>query len=80
MNKQQRTRAAHDRRDTDAGPPSGWKDRRRNAERRIPAVEETNISEDEWSLYFGAGAAKRAQTTLAVGDDIAAEVLAKAGR
>lgn len=33
-------RDRHDRRETEDGPPPGWKDRRRHAERRIPAVAE----------------------------------------
>lgn len=53
MNKQQRVRTSGDRRDDDQGPPSGWKDRRHSPERRIPAVEETDMSEAEWHRYFG---------------------------
>ena len=37
-----------DRRAQDAGPPHGWRDRRRNVERRLPAVEEDAISQLEW--------------------------------
>ncbi|HEX5804621.1 MAG TPA: hypothetical protein VFY24_16520 [Azospira sp.] len=33
-------RDSEDRRETESGPPPGWKDRRRWAERRIPAVAE----------------------------------------
>lgn len=39
-------RASEDRRCADKGPPSGWKDRRRNAERRQIAVAE--VSFEEW--------------------------------
>lgn len=42
-----------DRRDEDIGPPSGWKERRRKTERRIPRVEEYAVSEGEWQFYFG---------------------------
>lgn len=35
-----------DRRNAENGPPTGWKDRRRKAERRIPAVSEVPF--EEW--------------------------------
>ncbi len=35
-----------DRRDAEVGPPPGWKDRRRQAERRTPEVVE--VSFDDW--------------------------------
>jgi len=78
MNKVQKVRASNDRRDDDRGPPSGWKERRRTAERRIPSVEETDMSETEWLSYFGSGKPK----TPAIGEthDIAAEILGKARR
>jgi hypothetical protein len=50
-------RQNHDRRQKDIGPPKGWKDRRRTTERRIPAIEECQVSESEWLLYFGKGSA-----------------------
>jgi hypothetical protein len=53
MKKDLTARAAQDRRDEDRGPPCGWKDRRRKAERRIPTVEETDMSESQWLNYFG---------------------------
>jgi len=34
-----------DRRQSEVGPPSGWKDRRRKAERRIPEVHEAAFAE-----------------------------------
>lgn len=43
-----------DRRKQDIGPPSGLADRRRQAERRLPAAEETELSADEFARYFGA--------------------------
>lgn len=42
-----------DRREEDIGPPSGWRDRRRHVERRIPETREIEVSDDEWSTYFG---------------------------
>lgn len=39
-------RLRHDRRDRELGPPSGWKDRRRWAERRCPEVLECSF--EEW--------------------------------
>ena len=41
-----------DRRSEDVGPPSGWRDRRRHVERRIPTTEEVEVSEEEWETYF----------------------------
>lgn len=38
-------RVLADRREAEKGPPPGWKDRRRAAERRIPEVEEVAFSE-----------------------------------
>lgn len=37
-----------ERRADDLGPPSGWKDRRRTVERRMPQVEEVEMSETEF--------------------------------
>ncbi|NJD24400.1 MAG: hypothetical protein FIB06_03240 [Betaproteobacteria bacterium] len=46
-------RAEHpDRRIEDNGPPSGWKERRKHVERRIPHPEEVDISDDDWERYF----------------------------
>ena len=41
-----------DRRSEDVGPPSGWRDRRRHVERRIPTTEEVEVSDEEWETYF----------------------------
>ncbi|MBS1161984.1 MAG: hypothetical protein H6R15_4403 [Proteobacteria bacterium] len=46
-------RQKDDRRQQDIGPPSGWKERRRTTERRIPTIEECAVSESEWLMYFG---------------------------
>ncbi len=37
-----------DRRKQDVGPPQGWQERRRKAERRLPTVVETDVSEQEF--------------------------------
>jgi len=52
MHREHKERLVTDRRDDDIGPPTGWKDRRRSTERRIPNVEEATVSEDEWLAYF----------------------------
>lgn len=39
---------ASDRRIDDAGPPSGWHERRTTAERRLPLVQEDVLTEKEW--------------------------------
>lgn len=44
-------RASNDRRVSDQGPPDGWKDRRRFAERRQIAVAE--VSFEEWMIISG---------------------------
>ena len=76
MSKEYKERAASDRRDDDLGPPCGWKDRRHKTERRIPNVEETAMSEDEWLSYFGAPSADEAHDHPA--HEAAADILGKA--
>jgi hypothetical protein len=49
-------RSGIDRRKRDIGPPTGWADRRKQAERRLPAAEETEMSADEFAKLFGATA------------------------
>lgn len=63
-----------DRRQDELGPPSGWKDRRRRTERRMPEIGECEVSEAEWLSYFGAvGKPSLAAGTLP-GSELAAEV------
>ncbi len=45
MSDKYKPRSNQDRRNNDKGPPTGWKERRRNAERRMPEVEEISIAE-----------------------------------
>jgi hypothetical protein len=49
-----------DRRVLDVGSPLGWSERRTHTERRLPAVEEADISADDFAKYFGS-AGKRAK-------------------
>lgn len=42
-----------DRRLEDAGPPEGWRERRRQVERRIPRAEEVEMTDSQWTTYFG---------------------------
>jgi len=56
MNDSQDRRSGSDRRKRDVGPPNGWADRRKQAERRLPAAEETELSADEFAKLFGATA------------------------
>lgn len=46
-------RQGRDRRRRDYGPPAGWADRRRHAERRLPKLEEVELSEADFAYYFG---------------------------
>ena len=46
-------RVAADRRQDDIGPPSGWRDRRRRAERRLPELREFAMNESDFQQYFG---------------------------
>ena len=57
---QERRSTSSDRRIEDLGPPSGWRDRRKRVERRIPVIEEIEVSEAEWLMYFGEPARKSA--------------------
>lgn len=45
MSHKQKPRSGQDRRKKDKGPPAGWKERRRNPERRMPEVEEISVAE-----------------------------------
>ena len=56
-------RATHDRRQLDGEPPRGWKERRRTTERRLLKIEEHEVSESEWLMYFGSAATKEAEST-----------------
>ena len=46
-------RVRNDQRLDDSGPPRGCCERRRRAERRLPSIEESMISDAEWERLFG---------------------------
>lgn len=52
-------RHTHDRRYDDYGPPSGWRERRRTVERRLPQVKEDLVSLEEWVRQMAAFLLKR---------------------
>lgn len=45
-------RHLHDQRIEDIGPPNGWRERRRTAERRMPTVVEDALTVEEWFRHF----------------------------
>ena len=65
-------RRTHDRRSDESGPPMGWRDRRRNVERRLPTVVEDEISLKEWFRRVAAYLAKKSagKATPRNNDDI----------
>lgn len=46
-------RRDHDRRQRDSGPPAGWLERRKNPERRLPEIGESELSEADFTKLFG---------------------------
>lgn len=74
MNRKFERRDCVDRRQEELGPPSGWKDRRRQTERRMPELGECEVSEAEWLAYFGP-ADKPARVAKAA-EEAAADVFA----
>jgi len=48
--KEKERRSTEDRRQSDGGPPDGWKERRRSVERRLPVV--GALTEAEWLHHF----------------------------
>lgn len=83
MNHSLAARTKEDRRRNDYGPPKGWKERRRTAERRRPEIEECIVSESEWMFYFGqktmqtANGAIHVTETEMVQVEISSEVFAR---
>lgn len=47
-------RTSEDRRKDDLGPPSGWRERRRTVERRLPEIVEDAVSHGEWEAQVSA--------------------------
>lgn len=68
-------RTRNDQRLHDAGPPSGCCERRRRAERRLPAIEENVISDAEWEMLFG-GHSRASSDTKQL--ELAAEIFDRA--
>lgn len=69
--KERRTRT--DRRVVDMGPPPGWSERRKTAERRLPTAEEAALSADDFARYFGSAQLQPNNNDYQL--DLAAEVL-----
>ena len=57
-------RKTGDRRKRDIGPPEGWLERRKSAERRLPKAEESELSDDEFAQLFGAMAMAKTTAKL----------------
>lgn len=55
----QELRHTSDRRTEDGEPPLGWRERRRQVERRMPTVKEDEISQNEWFKRMAAFLAQR---------------------
>ena len=53
MNSKDKRALQEDRRIEDVGPPTGWRDRRKGVERRIPVTEEVDVTDSQWARYFG---------------------------
>ncbi|MBP5996646.1 MAG: hypothetical protein KA535_01730 [Azonexus sp.] len=68
MNRVDKRSACGDRRVDDIGPPSGWQDRRKRVERRIPETVEIEVSEAEWALYFTSRVSQTTTTEQVVTD------------
>jgi len=75
MSRNNERRAASDRRQDEIGPPSGWKERRRRTERRMPEIDEHEVTESEWLTYFGRAAKDRIPSGSQHAYERAAEVL-----
>lgn len=60
-------RKSDERRQEDIGPPAGWKERRRAVERRMPGVEEVEMSEND----FFALLMRNRQKSRGADDDLA---------
>jgi hypothetical protein len=59
-------RCVADRRLSDEGPPCGWRERRRNVERRMPIVREDEISQTEWFRCMASYLARRRAEQVAI--------------
>lgn len=55
-----------DRRQGDYGPPCGWRERRRNVERRMPIVREDEITQTEWFRRMATFLSQRKAERMAI--------------
>lgn len=77
MAKNIKPRASQDRRQHEGEPPRGWKERRRSTERRLLQVEEHEVSDSEWEMYFGSAPTKAADSMSASAADTREETAAE---
>ena len=77
MQNKENRRCTNDRRHTDYGPPSGWRERRRRTERRLPTLAEEELSESQFLIYFGERCAFDGEEETTEVQIIAAEVLSR---
>jgi hypothetical protein len=59
-------RDSEDRRGQDEGPPKGWLNRRHHVERRLPVVEETEMSASDFERYFVNGKSTEGEKAVAL--------------
>lgn len=78
MNRVDRRSSCSDRRIEDIGPPSGWKDRRRHVERRIPETLEIEVTEAEWVLFFESRTTAEAPPETTAQQEVAANIFDRA--
>ena len=53
MNEADNRRQIKDRRKRDMGPPPGWRDRRSKPDRRLPELDELQMSAEDFAKMFG---------------------------
>jgi hypothetical protein len=72
-------RDTDDRRQEEFGPPQGWRDRRRQTERRMPEIDEFEVSELEWEVYFGSLRQAPVATEAAASSELPDDAWARGG-
>jgi len=77
MQNKENRRCTNDRRHTDYGPPSGWRERRRRTERRLPTLAEEELTESQFLIYFGERSTFDSDEETTEVQIIAAEVLSR---
>lgn len=68
MSRKDKRTLQEDRRTEDVGPPTGWRDRRKGVERRIPVTEEVDVTDSQWATYFGSRSLDAAENEQAPDD------------